>query len=613
MKRSVWYALLAGLTLTFGGCAMPEQPRVVAPSPSVTPSQPSRVEAGDSVTGKLSHQPRSLGIENGEGVILEEDIEDGLPSMMYVNDRIFEYGRKLDRWKELDRQSVDLELDQEVVVEMVQCFRRLQTIMNGYSSLRGNMLQSQKMAATAKISNGEILDLQKNDIAFLESACGRLLIDPEGRSVGWDHREDGSDLAQMEALIDRHTENGEHGEVVQVWMQIPENQVGRVQLRTRILYANGLIYLHQEEKAVEIYRQVVEQMSTSKEQATDLVSLRKVLADLYIASGNYREAEIQYKKISGDYTRLGRLEDWSKLQLSLLAKTGRGSDELTEYSSLLRNYLGFLPKVDGYKVARQAEKFLSDYPYSPVSANVEYIKFAVMEGADFWFNGFLAKVDKLKAEKKFEESVELLEEVPPDILDTEKQVIVEEKNQELLLAEAVDRETERMEQIQELQRQWNNGMLLVTGSRYDEALVVFTNLLDTDYSVKAEQKISEVSLQAARAERRKAADLFIRFTKTTDLESKKKLLIESRKLLTNILVKYPDVEIASKVIGNIERVELEMMAIDPNLILLADQGESAGDDGDFGTGLAPVNTTGNMNSDSISEESMDFVRPVQPQ
>ncbi len=612
MKRTILYALFAGLTLILGGCAIPEQPRVVAPAPSVTPSQPSQVEAGDSGAGKSAYQPRSLGIENGEGVVLEEDLEDGLPSMMYVNDRIFEYGRKLDRWKDLDRQSVDLELDQEVVVEMVQCFRRLQTVMNGYSSLRGKILQSQKLVATEKISNGEILDLQKNDIAFLESACGRLLENSDGRSVGWGGREEGTDLAQLETLIERHAENGEHGEVVQVWMQIPEHQLGLVQQRTRILYANGLIYLHQEEKAIEIYRQVIEQMSDSKEQATDLVSLRKVLADLYTASGNYREAEIEYKKISGDYLRLGRLENWAKLQLSLLTQSGRGSDELTEYSSLLRNYLGFLPKVDGYKVVRQADKFLSEYPYSLVSSNVEYIKFAAMEGADFWFNGFLAKVDKLKTEKKFEESVELLEEVPPDILDTEKQVIIEEKNQELLLAEAVDKETERMEQIQELQRQWNNGMLLVKGSRYDEALEVFTNLLDTEYSVKAEQKIKEVSLQAAKADRRRAADLFIRFTKTTDLEGKKKLLIESRKLLTNILVKYPDVEITSKVTGNIERVELEMMAIDPNLIFLADQEESAVDD-DFGTGPAPVNTTGNMESDSIHEEGLDVVQPVRPQ
>jgi hypothetical protein len=198
----------------------------------------------------------------------------------------------------------------------------------------------------------------------------------------------------------------------------------------------------------------------------------------------------------------------------------------------------------------------------------------VLQGADEWFDSFFTAVDKLSGEKKFEEAMELLETIPADIIGTEKQMRIKEKNQELLLAAAVERETEKMAQIQELQRQWNNGMLLVKNARYDEALVVFTNLLDTEYSKKAEKKIEEVSLQAAKADRRKAADLFIRFTKTTDIESKKKLLIESRKLLKNILVKYPEVEIGAKVIGNIKRVEQEMMAIDPNLIALADREEN---------------------------------------
>ena len=60
--------------------------------------------------------------------------------------------------------------------------------------------------------------------------------------------------------------------------------------------------------------------------------------------------------------------------------------------------------------------------------------------------------------------------------------------------------------------------------------------------------------------------MFIRFTKTTDIEGKKRLLIESRKILKDILVKYPDVDIAVKVIGNINRVEKEMNELDPLLL-----------------------------------------------
>jgi len=604
MKKIVYYALISGSVLIFAGCSSSGKPRVSMPSPPVPQTQPAPIKVRDIEETKAVHQPRYLEIGDNEEVILEDDIESNLPSMVFVNDRIFEYGRKLDRWKKLDEQSAEQELGREETVQMIQCFRELQKIINDYTQLRGKMLQTQKMSTAEEISNSEIFELQKSDVAFLESTCGRLLEGSKDQGIGWSQREEKADLAQLETLIDRYGESREYEEIVQVWMKIPQVQLGRVHLRTKILYGNALMYLHQETKAADIYQQVVDQMSASKEQATDLVSLRKILADLYTASGNYQEAESQYKKISDDYQRLGRHEEWSKLQLSILDKSMDGSPELTEFSSLLRSSLGFRPEKDGYKVVWQAEKFLSNYPYSPVSPNVDFIKATAQEGADRWFSDFILEVDELATEKQYEKAIELLETMPLDIVGAEKKTVIDDKNQEILLNMAVERETEVMAQIQELQRQWNNGMLLVTNGRYDEALDVFTNLLDTEYSAKARQKIDEVSLQAAKADRRKAADLFIRFTKTTDLESRKKLLIESRKLLKGILTKYPEVEIAAKVRGNIERVEQEMTAIDPNLMFMADQEEPVVDEDRLDAAFSPPTTPGNLNPESSTEENI---------
>ncbi|WP_457576651.1 tetratricopeptide repeat protein [Desulfomarina sp.] len=611
MKKLIYGFLFIGWVVSLTGCALPEKSKVSTPvvqSPSmqkIPPVQPNMRPPAEQVVS----QPRYLDIDSDPEVVMEKDIEEVLPSMVSLNDRIFEYGRKLNRWKELDSQSVDLDLSDEEASQMVRCFRRLQNILNGYGELREKMLRARNMESAEKINKNEVFDLQQKDIAFLESTCGRLLATSEEKSIGWSRREEKADLAQLETLIDRYAENKEYEEIIQVWLKIPEQQIGRVHLRTKILYGNALMYLHQEEKAAEIYRMVVDQMSSSKEQPSDLVSLRKVLADLYTASGNYREAEIQYKKISEDYQTLGHLEEWSKLQLSILDKSMEDSPELTEYSSLLRNYLGFDPEKDGYKIVWQAEKFLANYPYSPVSSNVDAIKARVLQGADDWFNGFFETVDKLSSEKKFEEAMELLETIPADIIGTEKQIKIKEKNQELLLAAAVEKETEKMAQIQELQHQWNNGMLLVKNGRYDEALAVFTNLLDTEYSKKAEKKIEEVSLQAAKADRRKAADLFIRFTKTSDIESKKKLLIESRKLLKNILVKYPEVEIGAKVIGNIKRVEQEMMAIDPNLITLADREENMVDEDGIDTVFSSPGIPAVSGNEQIREQNIETKQP----
>lgn len=583
MKKFVWSVIIIFCAFALWGCAVPEKTKVRPPysrtaplPPQTTTGYPPASDAIGDVGAPQAVTTPPLFDMDDEALesVADQEIEVVLPSMVYINDRIFEYGRKLERWKELDSQSVTMELSEEDTVQMVRCFRRLQNVLNGYSDLRTRMLQEQMVSTANQISNEEIFELQKNDIAFLENNCGRLLADSEDQSVGWNQREEGADLAQLETLIDRYSANREYEEVVQVWSQVPEFQLGRIHLRTKILYGNALMYLHQEEKAAEIYQQVVDQMSDSDEQATDLVSLRRVLADLYTASGNYKAAEREYKKISTDYESIGRLEEWSNYQLSILGKSMEGSPELVEFSSLLRNYLGFIPEQDGYKVVWQAEKFLASYPYSPVASNVDFIKEGAKEAADRWFAAFMADVEQLGAEKKFVDALELLETLPRDIIDADKQLVIEDKNEALLLAEAVDRETSRMALIQELQNQWNNGLLLEKSGRYDEAITLFTNLLDSEYSVKAEAKIEELALEAAKADRRKAANLFIRFTKTTDVESRKKLLIESRRLLKNILVKYPEVEIAPKVLGNIERVEQEMAAIDPGLVALADQQES---------------------------------------
>lgn len=566
MKKIVWGAFIAFCAINLNGCAIPEKRTVSHPPSKSSPSQSSPVYIQDTPVDQS-------GVPDIEDSQIKEvgQTEVESPSIQYINDRIFEYGRKLDRWKKLDSQSVNMNLNDEESVQMVSCFRSLQDVLNSYSQLRNKILQSGKTDIATRISKDEIFALQKNDIIFLENSCGRLLADSDAISLDWSQRETGADLTQFESLIAGHADNKEYEEIIQVWLNIPQSEIGRVNVKTKIIYGNALMYLHQEEKAAEIYEQVVNQMSAPDEQGTDLISLRKVLADLYTASGNYKLAADEYRKVSNDYSKIGQLEEWSQLQLTILDRYQDGSPELNQYSDILRNFLGFIPERDGYKLIWQAQKFQDNYPYSLVTSNVEHIKESVAAAADNWFNGFVAEVDSLGRENKFDQALQLLETIQTDIIGAEKELIIKAKNEELLLAEAVDNETNKMAKMQNMQNQWNNGMLLANGERYEEAIAVFTSLLDTEYSVKADMKIKELSLEAANADRRKAADLFMRFTKTTDVESQKRLLVESHKLLKNILVKYPDAEIVPKVRGNIERVEQEMNAIDPNLVLMADR------------------------------------------
>jgi tetratricopeptide (TPR) repeat protein len=572
MKSASCLVVLLSFAVLFSGCAQKSLPRNDADS-AISRRPPAITERSIETPGSRVADPAKSGPQPIARPVLEPaetvraDVADQAPLLPvgYINDRIFEYGRKLERWKELDNQAVVVQLDKEQSDTMVRCFRDLQAVLNGYQQLRDTLLQRNVIVPEVIVPE-QVLDLQRQDIDFLEGICGRMLGEAHDEDAGWQQRQEGADLNQVETLIERYSANGEYSEVVQVWLKIPDHQVDRISLKTRILYGNALMFLDQPEQAARIYQQIVDAMSASDEQPTDLLSLRKVLADLYTSYGNYPAARKQYNQIDDDYEAIGSIKQWANLQLSILERSETGSPELNEYSSLLRGYLGYLPRRDGYSIVWQADTFLQTYPYSPVSSNVDAIRGDAQRRADAWFNDYLSRSAELAEDRKFQDAMELLQTIPEDLVGDEHRQQVQARLDELVLAEEVARETHKIEQMQELQRTWNDGMLRAEAEDYAGAIEIFTTLLDSEFGARAAEKIKELSLKAAMIERRKAADLFIRFSKTTDIESKKRLLVESRQVLKDILVKYPEVEIADKVVGNINRVEQEMNVLDPQLL-----------------------------------------------
>jgi hypothetical protein len=510
------------------------------------------------------------------------------PSLTVIDGRIAAYGKKFARWNELNTPSDAASRTEEQTGEMTQCYQKMQRILADYNTLRTAVEGGDRSDVAANsIYNMKMQNLQAIDIDFVEGACGQLLNDsaatrstvgaPGAKTAGLPVEEE---IASLAAAKD-------YKGVTEAWLKIPAGQQELISLKTRMLYADALIYLQKEEEAADVYQQMVSKMESSGEQATDLISLRKTLADLYIAVGKFPEAQLQYVRISKDYLALSSIDSWAKIHLAILGGNQKENPELADYSGLIRNYLGYYPEQDGYKIVWDADKFLRAYPGSTVASNVETIKNKATEAADKWFNGVVAEVDRLAGEKKFQEAIAKIKAQRTDIINDQQVDLLNAKNDELVLAEAVDQETAKMTKLQELDQKWNNGMLLVKSGRYDEAISVFNDMMETDYAKKADEKIAEISALAAKDDRRKAADLFIRFTKTADLESKKKLLIESRRLLKNILVKYPRADITDKVLTNIQRVEQEMNAIDPQLISTADSQAESSQQPQQGTGEQP--------------------------
>ena len=124
--------------LLSSGCVY-DKKRVVSPNTNVA-STPG-LETTEDTGSKTVMQPHQIGMDSGQQYLGDSSDQDFievsgdpqvLPDIQYVKDRIFEYGRKLDRWKELDNKAIVMDLDEEASEEMVRCFRDLQKVLNGY-------------------------------------------------------------------------------------------------------------------------------------------------------------------------------------------------------------------------------------------------------------------------------------------------------------------------------------------------------------------------------------------------------------------------------------------------------------------------------------------------
>ena len=488
--------------------------------------------------------------------------EEVLPSMTYVNERLAEYGKKLDRWRELDRESSATAVSPEESAELISCFQQLQKVMNGYSTLRANMLDSMNAAAAKTVSVGTARDLYKTDIDFLESRCGLMLTDkPPAPKVA-----DGPLQATEDTLL-RNYAAGNYDSVTQLWRALPADQGARLRVSAQNAAAQAMLRQGDEKGAAAIYKKLLQRLDD--EDSPDRLDLRRNLADISFATGDTGEAMRQYRLIDSDYRRLGGTQNWAQKQAAMITAGGR--DPQGEYADILHRWLLYMPERDGFTVGVLADKFLQKYPNSPVADSVGYIRDDTRGKAENWINGRASAADKLEARRKFQEAARMSDAGPANVGEGEPRAMPKGKNERTGQAAAGGGETTRPQQGQDAQRQWDIGMQLAQKGRYDDAIDVFNGLENSDLADKAKAKVREISLQAAQDERSKAAKLYDRYTKTADVEMKKTLLLKSRRILKDILVRYPDTEITAKVAANIERVEQEIRSIAPNLLPYADQ------------------------------------------
>jgi len=481
-------------------------------------------------------------------------------SLALVNDRIIAYEDKLVAWKKLNAEVEKINLDIEQRDKITACREHLQGILDGYNSLHERLLQEGSARSDDVLIQDLFLGAEKDDIGFIESDCQHLL-NGDHRTGGW--------LAGTRSRIVRKTEqdiaqamaSNDNQQVISLYEQLSRDPGQHLPYDMTLNYGRALMRSGREQDAGKIFQGLLaairKQGLVRKE-----FNLMGLIADLQFGLEKYDDAAKSYGELIGRYDQLGQMNDWARLQQAEIHLRDRQNGEVRAYAVLLRGYLGYNPDRDGFKVVLQAERFLHYYPESQIASGVNRILQESRVQAEKWFAGLVEQIERFKVDKMYQEGLLRLAQVSSLELPTDKQKKLRDMQDMLTLAQTNEAEQQRLSLEQAQQEDWKTAQAHLEAKEYDKAIEVFQGLLDTSFAEKAAARIREAIRLAARDERRKAAELFVRAGRAQNPDNKKRLLLTSRQLLQDILVKYPQADIIDKVKRNLQRINDEISAID---------------------------------------------------
>ncbi len=487
-----------------------------------------------------------------------------LPTLTLVNDRIYAYEEKLTSLQKLQQQVAAQTLNQEILNTISDCRVELQGILVEYNALHKRLMKQTELQAAELLAGNNLFRISERDIKYLEGKCGQNLTTVPSIAKPVNQVQIKSLFGEEQQLKDAFSENN-FATVISIYDNLPLESGQTPSFDVTYLYGQALLKTNRAVEAKKVFTDLLTTIRRN-DQSQWGFRLIQLIGDLEFGLGIYDGARNKYKEIGAIYGDLANNNDWAVKQLSALERNGAKNDEVSEYAALLKSYLEYNPDRDGYTVVDLGLKYVDRFPYSTVSSNADALLLKAKQLADAWLTSVLKRIDTLSANGQYQEALLFIERVPKSILPVEKQEMLRRKGEELVTSESISIETDRLVVEQELETDWNKAMNLLEAKQYDHAIEVFSSLLASSYESKAQIRIDEAARLAANEDRQRAAELYVRAKRTTDLESKKKLLFASRKLLQDILIKYPQADLTEKVKRNLVRIEEEISSVDPALL-----------------------------------------------
>ncbi len=300
----------------------------------------------------------------------------------------------------------------------------------------------------------------------------------------------------------------------------------------------------------------------------DVTRLR-LTADLLLAVGRVAEASGRYERLDRYGNALHGVERWVAEQLELLRDADAQSPDFPGFLAVLRAYLLFDGRQVSGELRQGVARLEEQAPASVLAKRGRRLLEMAEEKSGEWLPARLTEVDALIEAREFARALAVLDGLAArEDMDRDQQAMVHEALVKARQAKFLAEETQETSPEQEAGSAWENGLQLLDAGKYDEAIAIFTALLETGYQSQAREKLGEASDLAIKQTRGQASALFVQARQTASQERKKTVLMESWKLLKGAESRYPGATstMLEKVRQNLGYLEDYIRQVDPALL-----------------------------------------------
>jgi hypothetical protein len=500
-----------------------------------------------------------------------------LPLLTQVDDRIAAYEEKLHLWEKFKAEAGKVAQPPELGEKITSCQALLQDILARYNQLHEQLVGMGPGQSPYPVVTERMQEIGRVDINFVEGEC-QLLIAGSQQAGDLLAGNAAKVLAESEKAIAAAMAAKDYPQVIELYRQLPAGDGLKPSFESVYNYGQALLRTGRESDAGQVFASLLQDVQQRNQVGREF-ELMQLVADIRFGLEDYSNAFAGYVNIINRYAGLGENIEWARKQQTIISARNAQSAEVKSFAALMRAYLGFNQPRDGFKVVLLAEQFLVSYPESTVTPTVNRILFEARDGAEAWYASHLQQIGQLKDEKRYAEALQMIQGLPLQDLPPDKRAQIQALADEMTSVQAKEAEIQQVAEEAALQEMWSKAQNHLQLKEYDQAIAVFSGMLNTPFADRAQNEINAAANLAAQEGRQKAAELFVQAGSAKDQSTRVALLLQSRQLLQDILNKYPQSDLVEKVRKNLERIEQDLRAIDPALLTMPPSSAEQGRDG----------------------------------